>query len=242
MLPQCGVDGSLRLLSAGYGLVAACVVFGGLWPATARNIVGLGAACGLFGLAFFIVPSGLLQRRYLAPKLQRYKQSEQAVPVGTREGLTETIVLLQRSRFGQPLSFRMLTNSYSMSSTSSTAQRYMKLFVYLPAAISPRLRQALLISYGVGSTAKALTDTAELERIDVVDTPKDIVELSHTIYPDLSNNPLRDPRVSVHVEDGRFFLQTTDRRFDLITGEPPPPRIAGVVNLYTQEYFELVKS
>ena len=50
----------------------------------------------------------------------------------------------------------------------------------------------------------------------------------------------RDPRVRVHVEDGRHFLQTTTRRFDLITGEPPPPKIAGVVNLYTREYFQLI--
>jgi len=44
----------------------------------------------------------------------------------------------------------------------------------------------------------------------------------------------------VHIEDGRYFLQTTDRRFDLITGEPPPPGIAGVEHLYSREYFQLV--
>jgi hypothetical protein len=46
--------------------------------------------------------------------------------------------------------------------------------------------------------------------------------------------------VRVHVEDGRHFLQTTRERFDLITGEPPPPKLAGVVGLYTREHFELV--
>ena len=44
----------------------------------------------------------------------------------------------------------------------------------------------------------------------------------------------------MHVEDGRFFLQVTEKKFDLITAEPPPPTIAGVVNLYTQEYFQLI--
>ncbi len=42
------------------------------------------------------------------------------------------------------------------------------------------------------------------------------------------------------MEDGRFFLQTTPRRFDIITAEPPPPLAAGVVNLYSQEYFQLI--
>jgi hypothetical protein len=44
----------------------------------------------------------------------------------------------------------------------------------------------------------------------------------------------------VHIEDGRYFLQTTDRQFDLITGEPPPPGIVGVENLYSREYFQLI--
>ena len=46
--------------------------------------------------------------------------------------------------------------------------------------------------------------------------------------------------MQVHIEDGRYFLRTTRRGYDLITGEPPPPKIAGVVSLYTREYFQLV--
>ena len=48
--------------------------------------------------------------------------------------------------------------------------------------------------------------------------------------------------MTVHVEDGRFFLQTTRRRFDLITGEPPPPKAAGIVSLYSREHFALMRS
>ena len=43
--------------------------------------------------------------------------------------------------------------------------------------------------------------------------------------------------MSVVLEDGRHFLRTRREQFDIITGEPPPPAIAGVVNLYTREYF-----
>src|SRR5439155_17294624 len=41
--------------------------------------------------------------------------------------------------------------------------------------------------------------------------------------------------------DGRFFLQASRERYDLITGEPPPPRTPGAVNIYTREYFELIR-
>jgi len=48
-------------------------------------------------------------------------------------------------------------------------------------------------------------------------------------------------RVDIHIEDGRFYLTTTDRSNDLITAESPP-NSTGIVNLYAQEYFQLIKN
>src|SRR5207244_9155885 len=96
------------------------------------------------------------------------------------------------------------------------------------------------ISYGVGITAHTLTQARQLDSIDVVDISKSILDLSSIVWPG-SANPLADRRVHAHIEDGRFFLLTTPRRFDLITAEPPPPKTAGIVNLYTREYFELMR-
>jgi len=158
--------------------------------------------------------------------------------VETREGLTETIVYLRHSLEGETLEYRMLTNGHSMSSSRGSGRRYMKLYTYLPAALHPKLERGLLISYGVGQTAKSLTDTASFKELHFVDISRDVVELNRVVFPELQDRPTHDPRVTVHIEDGRAFLQTTDLRFDLITGEPPPPGMAGIVNLYTREYFQ----
>jgi hypothetical protein len=48
--------------------------------------------------------------------------------------------------------------------------------------------------------------------------------------------------VTTFVQDGRFFLQAAPRQYDVITGEPPPPKIAGTVSLYTEEFFRLMRS
>ena len=63
----------------------------------------------------------------------------------------------------------------------------------------------------------------ELREIDVVDISREILGLSQTVYPGARDNPLLDHRVQTHVDDGRFFLLATERRYDLITSEPPPP-------------------
>src|SRR6185503_13301634 len=124
--------------------------------------------------------------------------------------------------------------------TGYGVRRYQKLYVYWPVAVHPDVKRALLIGYGVGNTAKELTDSAAIESIDLVDLSRDILSMAPVVFPDERQQPLRDPRMRVHIEDGRYFLQTTDRQFDLITGEPPPPGIAGVENLYSREYFQLI--
>jgi spermidine synthase len=54
------------------------------------------------------------------------------------------------------------------------------------------------------------------------------------------SNPLRNSRVNAVVQDGRFFLQASPKRYDIISGEPPPPKVAGAVNLYTEQFFRLM--
>ena len=46
----------------------------------------------------------------------------------------------------------------------------------------------------------------------MVDVSRDILEMSDVVHPDPRRHPLRDPRVAVHVEDARFFLQHTAKR------------------------------
>ncbi|MFP8881980.1 MAG: fused MFS/spermidine synthase [Myxococcota bacterium] len=235
LLPVAGVEVSLFGLAAGYGVVALLAVTAPF----RRRAAPLFVFGTVFAAVLALFPFGLMEGHYLAISIERYQQPGSTRVVDVRESLTETIVLLEYTKHGEPVDYQLITNGFSMSGTSVYARRYMKLYVYWPVALRPDPRSALLISYGVGSTAKALTDTKSFESIDVVDISEGILEMSEQIFspPD---NPLGDPRVRVHVEDGRYFLQTTERRFDLITGEPPPPKKAGVVNLYTREYFQLV--
>ena len=242
MVPGLGMERSFFVLALGYGAVAVVVPL----PARAHRSrlwrVALVAAVALFVLHQALFPFGLMDRRYFAALALRFG-ADGSKPIALREGVSQTILYLRRDfdDFGVPNYYRLCTDSFWMSGTSVRGRRYMKMFVYWPIAVHPAPRRALLISYGVGMTASALTDTRELERIDVVDTSREILEMSGIVFADPTRNPLLDPRVHVHVEDGRHFLQVTDQRYDLITGEPPPPKVAGVVSLYSREYFQLIR-
>jgi spermidine synthase len=235
-LPIFGMEKSFFLIALLYGGIGGLLLLKSPAP---RRIVYASAAVFLLAAALF--PFGSMQHRLLQIPVKRYMQSNPTARVaGVREGLTETIIYFEKQLLGKPESYTMFTNAFSMSATKVPSRRYMKLYVYWPMAVHPDLKHALLIAYGVGNTAKAMTDTKSLDTIDVVDISRDVLEMSRIVYPNTADQPLHDPRVRVHIEDGRYFLQTTDQQFDLITSEPPPPGIAGVENLYTREYFQLI--
>ncbi len=242
-LPWLGLDRSFFLMSLAYGGVALLMTGLHARHRAARLSWGRLAAVLVFLAAVALFPTDAMNRSLLRSGRSMFAALH---PIGlelveVREGPIETIQLYRKDLAGEPYVYLLATNGFSMSGTMLRARRYMKLYAYWPAAVHGNLQDALLISYGVGSTAKALADIPTLRTIDVVDISKDILEVSHVIEPDAQQHPLNDPRVKVHVEDGRFFLAVTDRQYDLITAEPPPPRHAGIVNLYSLEYFRLIR-
>jgi len=53
---------------------------------------------------------------------------------------------------------------------------------------------------------------------------------------------LEDKRVRVIPADGRNYILATPQDYDVITAEPSNPWIAGIANLYTQEFYKVIKS
>jgi predicted membrane-bound spermidine synthase len=238
LLPSLGMERSLFLLAAAYAVVWALSLAILPRPGVRRRLEAATGAVLLIALALF--PFGLMDRRFL-PMVAAKWAGEGSRLMAVREGLTETVVLLRKDLLGQPLSYTLVTNGAGMSGTTKAALRYMAAFVWVPVAVHPDPRRALLISYGCGTTARALTETRGLEAIDVVDISRGVLDMSPLVHPPPARDPLSDPRVTVHVEDGRFHLLASGARYDVITAEPPPLKFAGIVNLYSREYFGLLK-
>jgi hypothetical protein len=74
------------------------------------------------------------------------------------------------------------------------------------------LIDVLIIGAGSGNdVAIALSQGAA--HVDAVEIDPLLYRLGRDLHP---NHPYQDPRVTVHVEDGRAFLHDTDRTFDLV--------------------------
>jgi predicted membrane-bound spermidine synthase len=236
LLPRAGMERSMFALFALYGVVAAVLAL----ERGLRPLLRYGGLAAL-GAALLVFPFGTMRADFIRLSAGRWMSSGDRI-VEVREGLTGTLVHVVHGVSGLPLFDQLATNAYSMSVNDFAGRRYMDLFALLPRALHPGMKDALIIGYGIGNTAAAVAADPEIERIDLVDVSADILTLARGIHPRAARHPLDDPRLRVHVEDGRYFLQTSERQFDLITGEPPPPIMAGVVNLYTTEYFALLRA
>ena len=245
LLPGVGYQWSLLLCTAGYLLLSVMASERSSWSVSqpvGRLTIGL---CAGAILLMAILPYHRAESHF-SHASRPYEIDEHgnvlAHVVKRIEGTSDTLQLLRRDLFGEPYYYRLLTNDFSMSATNPRNQRYMRLFAYLPLAFRPESEDVLLLCYGCGVTADALLHGPNVKRMDAVDISKEVFALANFYSGINYSNPLRDPRVHAVVQDGRFFLQASPQQYDIISGEPPPPKVMGAVNLYTSEFFRLMHS
>jgi hypothetical protein len=77
-------------------------------------------------------------------------------------------------------------------------------------------------------------------RIDVIELEPAVVEASNYFVQE-NRKALEDPRVRVILEDGRSYLEGRIDSYDVIISEPSNPWISGINNLFTREFFALVR-
>jgi spermidine synthase len=245
LLPSVGYQWSLILCAAGYVVLGIFVSERSGW--SIRRPIGLVAIvlCAAVILLLAIFPYGRAESHFAHASLP-YETDEHgnvfAHVVKRIEGTSDTYQLLRRDLFGEPYYYRLVTNAFSMSATTPRSQRYMRLFAYLPLAFRPESKDVLLLCYGCGVTADAFLHGPHVKRMDVGEISKEVLQVADFYSGINYSNPLQDPRVTTFIQDGRFFLQASPRQYDIISGEPPPPKVAGAVNLYTEEFFSLMNS
>lgn len=140
-----------------------------------------------------------------------------------------------------PAGDELYLDSGQMSSTTPFAKRYMKVMAHFPLLAQERPKSALLICFGVGNTASAIAKHRSIERLDIVDLARNVLETAPE-FAFHNDDIVHDPRVRRIHDDGRSFLDVTTDRYDLVTSEPPPPLMHGISRLYSVEYYRDVSA
>jgi spermidine synthase len=196
--------------------------------------IGLGAASvAVVALAaWLLLPSDFIRARALpepAPNERVLNESE---------GINEVITITETTGKGR----RLMTNGHAMSATWPLSQRYMRALAHVPLLMVDNPTRALVIGFGVGNTTHAATLHPSIQRVEVADLSRNVLEHS-SWFEGANRNVLRDPRVTVYLNDGRHhLLMQPPASYDLIALEPPPIGYAGVSSLYSEEFYRLART
>jgi spermidine synthase len=150
-----------------------------------------------------------------------------------REGASATVSVFQRD------TVRFLRVN-GKTDGSNAGDSYTEIFLgILPLMYSKNPQDVLVIGLGTGITLGSVLDYP-IKKVDCVELSPEVVEASQYFNAD-NGFALRSPRAHVHVLDGRTWLMAMPGTYDIITSEPSHPWQTGNANLFTIDFFQLVR-
>jgi spermidine synthase len=102
----------------------------------------------------------------------------------------------------------------------------------------PLPKNLLLIGGGLNGSVSQALQYASLERIDYVELDPAVLALARNYFPAAWALLRSDPRVHTYNRDGRRFVKSAARKYDVIIVNLPEPRTAQLNRFYTREFFE----
>ncbi len=182
----------------------------------------------------------------LAELLDNFSESKEQF-IQIIEGQTAVISLSHDQADGEHYKryFRLKTNGLNESIYDSqnrdSLPKYEALLGLLPYVFNQQPESAFLVGYGGGYSVDFLSSTP-LKKVFVTELEKGILQAADYVHK--GNNPiLKRPNVDLRIEDARFMLAVgADAPFDIIASQPSHSWLSGVANLFTEEFFALVKS
>ena len=131
---------------------------------------------------------------------------------------------------------KFLTLDGLMMVTEKDEFIYHDMITHVAMATNPSIKKVLVIGGGDGGTVRELTRYSHIEKIDMVEIDKLVVDVSREYLP-ITASKLDDPRVSLYFEDGIRFVADTKEIYDLILVDSTDP-IGPGEGLFTTEFYQ----
>ncbi|MBK9470957.1 MAG: fused MFS/spermidine synthase [bacterium] len=234
LVPHIGVQNTLLLLTA------VCVAIGLLVLLPRRRLViSLGAAAVVVAALALVLPGVMdLYARRIAEDTGAAKTEMLLV----REGRAATVTVLDQTDPRKGTYRDMYLNGIEEASTRYWHVQLFKLLGVLPGLLHEGEgdMQAAVVAFGAGITAGSVLALDDVASLDVVDLNPDI-EGINDLFTEVNGDVFHDPRFHFHNDDGRNFLVTSRKQYDLVISDSTHPRAYDSWILYTQEFYASVR-
>ena len=165
-----------------------------------------------------------------ANQLRAWEQTERRAMIWEADGVESSVALA-----AEETGYSFIVNGKSDGSAVADAGTQVMLGL-IGALRIPQPRRALVIGLGTGSTAGWLAAIPSMERVDVVELEKLVLDVARASEV-VNHEAMHNPKVRVTIADAREELLTTRERYDIIASEPSNPFRAGIASMFTLEYY-----
>lgn len=115
-----------------------------------------------------------------------------------------------------------------------------KSLAHVPMLLNPAATRVLTVGFGSGGASWSFAQHRRLDRIDAVEIDPTVFRAAPQLE-DSNHGVWSDPRFHLVLEDARNYLASTDVRYDVISTDCTDLRYKTNANLYTVDYFSLVR-
>lgn len=227
LIPFIGIERSVRLLAFLNIVMGAMIIF--FHPFMKAKVKGAIA----LGLVNIIVIVNAITSTHLkfTGQLERTEIRE---ILYYKEGASATVRVFKINE-GKKLDI----DGYTVAGTTYSAIEVQKSLAHFPLLLHMNPKRVLIIGFGAGGTSWSVSQH-DVEETDCVELIPEVIEAA-AHFPSVNHGILKDPEFNLVIEDGRNYLLTTNKTYDVITVDATSPKLAGNGNLYTQEFYELCK-
>ena len=110
---------------------------------------------------------------------------------------------------------------------------------HFPLLMHPDPRSVLLVGGGVAGDVREILKHP-VAGVTYVELDPLLIEAAQAHLPPEDAAVLNDPRVTLILSDGRLYVKTARRTFDVVILDLPEPATGALNRFYTQEFFEEV--
>jgi spermidine synthase len=113
---------------------------------------------------------------------------------------------------------------------------YHENLVHIAALAHPGPERALIVGGGDGGSAEELLKHPSIKEVTIAEIDQAVIDISRRHFGQVHHGALDNPRVSVRVEDGFRFVESSRDEYDLIVLDLTDPG-GPSTSLYTPEFY-----
>ncbi|HUI92555.1 MAG TPA: fused MFS/spermidine synthase [Chitinivibrionales bacterium] len=234
LIPLFGVQNSVTVLSFLNILTgAACLLRGASLLKPLRLAVS-GSCIVLACLLTIAIP----QNAFLPVYGAKYPPPANTL-LYLKENVNGTTAVFQDTR--RPAQKYLLIDNTGEVSTDYFSMRAFRFLALLPALYCPQAQDALIVTFGSGIVAGAIAGLPGISHVDCVEICKEAFNAAKNFSAE-NHDVLNSPKINFIVNDGRNYVLTTGRRYDIISADATHPTSSDSWILYTKEFYALCKN